>query len=456
MLRRVIGKELLDCVYGYRSLVVFILATTLFSIAVATGAQRYQTALQEFRFAKTAERQRVAEPNNLYALGNFGIDIVKPPALLSIFVSGVEFHAPRVFNVDLYKVPESRGSTAEENLASAVFGPLDLAFIVEVVLGMAAILFTFSTICGEKENGTLKLQLANALPKDVLLVGKLIGNLIGLLVPVGLAFLVGFALLLDFRDISVTRDAVIRIALLGIGFLLYLTVLFALGVFVSTLTARSTTAFALSLVAWVLLVAIVPRLAVLAARQISPVEPLQEFEMKKTEVHRRGSIEAQKELNTYVRQHDGESVPDAVYYDLLRRVREKQNRELKILDDDYLQQKQRQERWDLILSRLSPAGSVSYAAMSLAQTGLQRDLRFQAAVRDYRAIFTRYYDRKSDELVNQSENRQDLSDLPDFNFQDEPLSASLDRALPDLGFLVVWCFVLFAGAYVNFLRYDVR
>jgi hypothetical protein len=44
----------------------------------------------------------------------------------------------------------------------------------------------------------------------------------------------------------------------------------------------------------------------------------------------------------------------------------------------------------LLLARFSPAGSISYAAMNLARTGRQLDFRFQAALRDYRAAFTRY------------------------------------------------------------------
>jgi hypothetical protein len=32
----------------------------------------------------------------------------------------------------------------------------------------------------------------------------------------------------------------------------------------------------------------------------------------------------------------------------------------------------------------------------------------------------------------------------------------LDRAVPDMGFLVVWASVFFAVGYSNFLRYNVR
>lgn len=463
MLRHVIAKELRECIYGYRSLLVFVLSAVLFGVAIYAGARQYQTALQEYRLAQTGHRQQMAEPGNLYALGNFGLDLVKPPPVLGILVSGVEPHAPRVYNVAIFTLPEPRGSSASESLIIAVLGPLDLIFIVEVVLGLAALLFTFSAICGEKENGTLKLQLANSLPKDILLSGKLIGNLIGLLVPVALSFLAACLMLISFDGVSLSAEAVLRISLLGLDFLLYLTALFAMGILVSTLTSRTTTAFGLCLAAWVVWVAIVPRLAVLAAQQISPMQSLQEFEMKKVEVHRRGSVAAQKEYNQYIQEHAGQRVPMDVYFDLMRRVRELQNHQLKQLEDDYLQKKRRQERWAVLLSRLSPAGSASSAAMSLAQTGLERDLRFQAALGDYRSEFTRYYDQKTHEDAAHAQNSQalptltqDLSDLPGFEFQDESLARSLDRTLPDLGLLVFWSAVFFSLAYVCFLRYDVR
>jgi ABC-type transport system involved in multi-copper enzyme maturation permease subunit len=464
MLRDVIEKELKDCVYAHRSVLVFILSTVLFGISIYTGSREYQAGLQEFRLAQAAHRRQIAGPANLYALGNFGFDLVKPPQALGILVSGVDPHAPRVYNLALFTLPEPRGSVTSQSPTSAVFGVLDLLFIVQVVLGLAALLFTFSTICGEKESGTLKLQLANALPKDVLLSGKLVGNLIGLLVPVALAFLLGGLLLINFDGISLTGGDVLRILLLGINFLLYLTVLFALGIFVSTLTPHSTTAFGLCLIAWVLLVAIVPKFAVLAAKQISPLESLQGFELKKVEVHRQGSVEAQQEYDKYLLEHHREVPPVGIYFEMTRRIREKQNLELSRLEDDYLHRKQRQEWWAQMLARSSPAGSMSYAAMSLARTGLERDFRFQAAMRDYRSEFTRYYDEKSHEQAELAENRQgnssavyqNLSDLPEFEFHEEPLASSLEKALPDLGFLALWILALFVAAYVSFLGYDVR
>lgn len=99
-----------------------------------------------------------------------------------------------------------------------------------------------------------------------------------------------------------------------------------------------------------------------------------------------------------------------------------------------------------------------------ARTDLERDFRFRAALRDYRSLFTAYYDRKSRELVELTRQQrapsviaqQDFTDLPDFQFREESLRESLHHALPDLGLLAVWSAVLLAVGYFKFLGYDVR
>ncbi len=464
MLRYILKKELKDCLYGYRSLLLFALSTILFFVAVVAGTREYQTALQEYRLAEATHRHHLAEETNLYALANFGFSLVKPPQILGVLVSGVEPHAPRVYNFGLYSLPEPQGSAASENPTVAVFGALDLSFIVQVVLGLAALLFTFSAVCGEKEMGTLKLQLANPVPKDVLLLGKLGGNLAGLLAPVVLAFLLACIAFLNLQDVSLGRVEGLRILLLGFTFILYLTVLFALGLCVSTFTTRSTTAFALCLIAWVLLVGIIPKFAVLAATRLAPTESLQEFELKKVQVHRRGSRDAQAEFNEYIKEHGGRMPPLELYEKTSARVRDWQNRELRKLEQHYLQQKERQAKIALMLSRVSPAGSASYAAMSLAGTGLERDFRFRAALREYRSQFTTYYDRKSQELVEIADRqeipntmvKQDFTDMPSLEFREQSLDAAFNAALPDIGSLIAWALALFAVAYFRFLRYDVR
>ncbi len=464
MLRYVIQKEIKDCIYGYRSLLVFILSIILFFMAIYTGVRRYRSNLEEFNLAQSAVRNQLSEKTVLWTLSTAGLEIAKAPPVLEILVSGIEPYTPQIYFFSLYLLPQPRGSSTSENPMAAVFGSLDLLFVVEVVLGLAALLFTFSTITGEKETGTLKLQLANSLPKDTLLIGKLIGNLIGFLVPVALAFAFSAILLAVFPGISLNTQQILRIALIGLDFFLFLIVIFALGICISAMTTRSTLAFGISLVCWVTMVAIIPKFAIVAARQAAPEESLGAYEMQKIEVDRQGTNLFETNFSAYRAQHPTGQIPHEVYDELLKQSREKQNQELARIEDEYMRTKQNQARMALLFSRFSPAGSASFAAMALAQTNLQRDIRFRAALQDYRAQFTAYYDQKAAQVDNDLKQHPNdttadvmsFQDLPPFQFQGETLSVSIDRALPDLGLLVLWSLFFFAIAYFRFIRYDVR
>jgi hypothetical protein len=46
--------------------------------------------------------------------------------------------------------------------------------------------------------------------------------------------------------------------------------------------------------------------------------------------------------------------------------------------------------------------------------------------------------------------------MPQLKFEPESLGKSLARTLPDIGLMAVLIIIFFAGAYVSFLKYDVR
>ena len=49
-----------------------------------------------------------------------------------------------------------------------------------------------------------------------------------------------------------------------------------------------------------------------------------------------------------------------------------------------------------------------------------------------------------------------LDDMPQHRLEPDSLSKSLARTLPDFVVMIVMIIVFFVGAYVSFLRYDVR
>jgi len=88
----------------------------------------------------------------------------------------------RVATVNVAFDPNLVDSKYESNPVFSIFGALDLTFIVKIILSLFAILFTYDAIVGEKEKGTLKLTLSNNVPRDRLILGKVIGGFISLLI----------------------------------------------------------------------------------------------------------------------------------------------------------------------------------------------------------------------------------------------------------------------------------
>ena len=115
------------------------------------------------------------------------------------------------------------------------------------------------------------------------------------------------------------------------------------------------------------------------------------------------------------------------------------------------------------LARLSPAFALECATIRLAGTGVEKNHRFEDAVTDYHERkedwFARTKDRDRLKQLNSEKYgpyKWDMSDLPQFTYQDSPPRADMQAALPDACILALWVLGLFAGAYVSLIRYDLR
>ena len=71
-----------------------------------------------------------------------------------------------------------------------------LGFIFEVVLSLMALIFAYDALAGERERGTLRLVLTNAISRGHILLAKYISAMTCLLVPL----IISLALRADFAD----------------------------------------------------------------------------------------------------------------------------------------------------------------------------------------------------------------------------------------------------------------
>lgn len=130
-----------------------------------------------------------------------------------------------------------------------------------------------------------------------------------------------------------------------------------------------------------------------------------------------------------------------------------------VIEQDYQAKMRQQQKLAVNLSRVSPASALMFSTMSLARTGVDEHERFLNSVKMYKPIFTKWINEKMMRNLNLSGGEQpkpDLSDMPQHEFTPEGFGESMTRALPDLFLMVFLIILFFVGAYVSFLRYDVR
>jgi ABC-type transport system involved in multi-copper enzyme maturation permease subunit len=470
MLKNIIKKEIQETITSPKFVFTFLLCTVLILLSVFTGITAYRAEQKEYSAAIALNKKNLESANDYQILGYTGIKINRPPQVMSSIVSGVSEAVGRVATVNYTNDPSLFDSKYESSPVFSIFGALDLTFIVKIVLSLFAILFTYDVIVGEKERGTLRLILSNEVPRDRLLMGKVVGGYISLLISLIIPLILGMLILLIYPNISMSGQDWVRVLIMFLIFFLYLSVFFTLGLLVSARTNKSSTSFLVLLFIWVIFVTVIPKVSILAAAQLNPIPSVHEITAKKDAFLQQVQEESIKRYQDWGKEHRPKTVEEENRYpeDFKKNTNEIQQWGTAQIDNynaalerDYQARKRSQETLAINLSRISPASALMFSTMSLARTGLDEHDRFLASLRAYKSMFANWINAQSMknfkfDRARGDRPKVDLADMPQHKFEPESLSKSLARTLPDIGLMFVLIIVFFAGAYVSFLKYDVR
>ena len=410
LLFAVIRREMLENLTSSRYVLTSILCVALCITSIVLMSHDYERRMERFN-----DRMSGMTVEELLRILCFA----RRPQPLSVIVRGVDEVMGRPLNITGWQPEEEpiahvggRSAEGQHLYGSAqgqhlfdLFTTPDFVYVVGVVLSAFAIFLSFDTICGEKQTRTLSLLMSHSIPRSTLLLGKWMGGYTSLLISLCPAILVMLVFLTVFSDISLQNEHWMRLlGIMGLS-LVYLLIFFTLGLFTSTLTYRPATALILVLFIWAVWVLGVPRIGCSVAKGLRPIQPNFTFGLNKRAV-RQGSFQEYREI-------------------------------LWKLDDEYIATADAQMEMGQNLSRLSPFASYVYASSTLAQTGISdaRNFRQQVA----------YWDRE------RRRGRATELELPPLRSEQSFQEITLDLIL-----LLLWNVLLFLGANVAFLHYDVR
>ena len=284
MLMTLIQKEMMHHILSVRFVALLLMCALLIPLTFSISYRKYSQSLTDYQ--ESVNRSRSETKENPPNAQDPDVEVSKlflKPTPLSVFANGLEEVLPTYLGMTRNGIRPGSTALAQAPLAY-VLGNLDFLFIVGTVFSLLALLFTFDAVAGEREAGTLRINLSNPVPRDVFLWSKLIGGYVVFVIPFLVAFLLGL-LLLTWQGFPLGE---LKIAMPVFGLtlvsLLYIAVFFAIGVVISTYLDNSKTALIVAFTFWVFAVLIAPRGAFVISKLVAPTRTQQTVYMEKTAI----------------------------------------------------------------------------------------------------------------------------------------------------------------------------
>ena len=354
----------------------------------------------------------------------------------------------------------------EANLLKLLFSAPDFLLVVKVLVSLLAILFGYTLVCKEREDGTLKLVLAASASRTSVFIGKYLGGLFSVWMAFTIAFLAYLLFLISFTPVDFSGEIPVRIGLIYLAGLLFISVFFSIGVVVSVFNRSSQSALILSLFFWLFLVFLLPGLASLTAQQFIPVESKDKLARTKLET-------AQALEREYERTHPENTNygSTAGYGRVHYAIRELMFEELAKIDEEYLRKKEVQVELTTNLARISPVGSMTYLVSGLSLNGIEDSKQFRRDLEKIKTEITeaivngmrtpeiaRDFNPDSWDMGQNAKNFvKGVCDLVHrYEFDRLSLGETLQATWIDYLLLFLSSIILLVVSYVRFLVYDPR
>ena len=465
-------RELYDNLNSLR----FALATILLLGLMLTNAilhlREHPERIQKYREDVAAHQNRLKSyaEESLYRLARKGPgDLHKKPSSLYFCAARAEaFLAAHVSGDSHAWIREDRGienfwvlgypsATPNRDNLDPEVTKVDWGFIIGYVLSLLALLFAFDSIASERERGTLRLMLANAIPRHTVLIGKFLGALISIGIPFTLAVLVNLLVISTSSDVYLGADAWRRLGVIYCIALLYICLFLALGLLVSARVQRSAVSLVILLLAWVTLVVFMPGTLASVTGRSSSLRAGLEF--------------AEPGSKSYF-QHEEEY--DARWYEAGEDRRKKlqlsgeyviKNAErVKRRNEERLKRQISQVNRARTITRLSPVTIVEHLLESFAGTGFERHLQFLENVQSYARQFREFIvdtDRADPESlhilgVRKGMSRESVNPEAVPKFEDtHNFTRDFNTAAMDLLLLTLFFVVFLSGAFLVFVRIEI-
>ena len=337
---------------------------------------------------------------------------------------------------------------------------IDWGFVTAALLSFMGILFTFDSISGEQERGTLRLMLANSVSRNEVIFGKFLSAFFAIATPFLIGAIVSLSIIYHSETVQFNGSHWVRLGAIVCVALIYTSIFILLGILTSSRVKESSTSLAILLLIWTVWVVLMPNALGSLGNRLQSRSTPKEF-MAQVQDSRE---DLQTRYFARIKEPPQRETPATIATSLGAEYVNKDAELRDRLRAGYLFAELRQIQTARSLTRISPAAIVQYAFEGLAGTGLPRHLDFISQTRQYAKQFRQFLtdtDRADPESPHAvgipegtSQKSVNFDAVPKFEDQHR-FSADFNAAIVDLLLLILFLLVLFVSTVLSFLRTEI-
>ena len=507
MITLIAKKDFLLNLLSIRFLIGFILCLTIIPFTMIVSIDEFKN---QMRIYKIDNEEAEKHFEKIYVYSRLRPTVVKQPEALNIFSNGISKNIGNSTQVTLQEYPvfPKGHSTSRDNPLLNAFFSLDFATVIAILISLLALVFSYDSITREREDGTMKLVMTNAVSRISFLIGKLSGLLLTLLPILIFCYLLACLLVVLNPNIYFTVSDWIGIGLLFLTSLVYMLVFILLGMLISSLTKQSSSSIVLCLLCWINFLFIIPSMATYLSQSIARTPLYDNVQAVIDEYQKNYDNECWETLLKKAKETGVQSLDwwthDDSYgdgYEIMiggklevakaHQLRNQWSEPLRIdmadkkwtLQKDYLDKLIRQQQVQQYISWLSPSELFTQATDALCRTDMRAFLKYMETQREYRETMIRFFTdnnifssflyftpQPEEEFATEQDILNGASDDWDFNksslidtknvpryvYQMSLPTETFQKALGQIAALLFLCVVLLSITIMRFMKYDVR
>ncbi len=389
----------------------------------------------------TAAGKRVA---NRYAL--------MPPAPLAVVSVGQSDLYPFYLKISTDTREAILTAQEIENPLRLLTGKFDPAFILIFLFPLLILALTYNIPASDKESGTLGLLLSNPVSLKRLVTIRFLMRFAVLTIGVALITLLG---ILFSGTAPLDGESIAKLALLLFFIVVYSALWFSIVLFIVSFGRSSATNATVLAVVWLALVIVLPTLFNLAAKTLYPVpsrvELIDAMRQASKEASERGSVLLARYFEDHPDLAKGDSIDTRNVAAMRAVVNEEVERMIAPVLDRYRNQLEQQQSVIRALRVLSPAIVAQDVLNDIAGSGMDRYKHFLRQVEAFHNEWKEFFMPR----IMQKVQFREYEKLPEFLYEEEPLSVAIGRVIGGVIKLALPAILLLVAAFQLYRRYTV-